>query len=152
MGPLQLDLFCQSKYLLPGVDVRLKLTRSKKTFFLLTDGAEKGVKNLIEEAVLYVRRVKVSPSVLLGHEIGLSSSNAIYPIQQSDLLSYTIAQGSKSHIQDNLFRGVLPKLLFVALVSNDAFNGNMTKDPLTFEHFFLNHLALYRDGDSVPYS
>ena len=152
IGPLHLDLFGQSKYLLPGVDVRIKLTRSKSNFQLLTDATEKGVKTVIEEAVLYVRRVKVTPSVLLGHQIGLKENNAIYTIQQSDLQTYTISQGSKSHIQDNLFRGVLPKMLFVALVGNDAFNGNMTKDPLTFDHFNINYLALFREGESIPYS
>jgi hypothetical protein len=153
-GALCLDFLGQSKYLLPGVDVRVKMNRSKKTFFLMTDGTDpqKGVKHVIEEAVLYVRRVKVAPSVLAGHELGLSASNAIYPIQQSELLSYTIPQGSKSHIQDNLFRGVIPKLLFVGMVKNEAVNGNMQKDPFAFEHFTINSLSLYREGDSIPYS
>ena len=107
---------------------------------------------VIEQAILYVRRVKVNPAVMLGHEIGLKSSNAIYPIQQSELLSFTISKGNKSHVQDNLLRGLLPKLLIIGLVGNEAFNGKKDKDPTLFDHFDLNFLALYRDGECVPYS
>jgi hypothetical protein len=151
MGPLYLDLFSQSKYLLPHVDVRVKLTRSKVNFCLMTDSTE-AIKLQIEQATLYVRRVKVNPSVLLGHELGLKSSNAIYSLQQTEMMTYTIAKGNKSHIQDNIFRGLLPKLLIVGLVSNDAFNGNKKKDPTSFGHFDVNFFALYRDGECVPYS
>ena len=151
MGPLFLDFLSQSKYLLPGVDVRLKLSRSKLDFCLMNDGKE-SMKMLIEQATLYVRRVKCSPSVLLGHEIGLKSSNAIYPIQQSEMLSFTIPKGSKSHVQDNLLRGLLPKLLIIGLVGNEAFNGKKDKDPTLFDHFDLNFISLYRDGECVPYS
>jgi hypothetical protein len=84
--------------------------------------------------------------------LGLKSSNAIYPIQQSDLFNFTIPKGSKSHVQDNLCRGQLPKLVILALVGNDAFNGKKDKDPMEFDHFDLSYLALYRDGECMPYS
>jgi hypothetical protein len=152
VGPLYLDVFSQSKYLLPGVNVRVKLTRSKNDFVLINSGS-KTIKLVLEQAILYVRKVKVAPSVLVAHEHGLTTvGNAIYPLQQTEMLSYTVAQGTKNHMQDNLLRGQLPKLLIVGLVSNDAFNGNMKKDPLLFDHNNLNYVALYRDGESVPYT
>lgn len=153
MGALFLDMFSQSKYLLPGVTVRLKLSRSKTDFVLLNDGKKETLKIILEQATLYVRKVRVAASVLQAHETGLSNvGNAIYPIQQTEMLSYTVAQGAKNHAQDNLVRGQVPKLLIVGLVGNEAFNGNTKKDPLLFEHFNLNYLALYRDGDCVPYT
>jgi hypothetical protein len=100
MGPLYLDLFSQSKYLLPRVDVRIKMNRSTPAFFLMTNTGNT-LKIAIDEAVLYVRRVQVAPEVSLGHALGLKKGNAIYPIQQSEMLTYTFASGSKSHIQDN---------------------------------------------------
>jgi hypothetical protein len=151
MGPLFLDVFSQSKYLLPGVDVKVRLTRSKPEFIISNDG-KGGVKILLEEAILYVRRVKVTPAVLAAHELGLKSSNVIYPIQQSEMTCFTISKGSKSHTQEHLFRGQLPKLLIMGMVSNDAFNGNLKKDPLTFDHFNINFLALHREGECVPFA
>jgi len=152
VGALYLDMFSQSKYLLPGVNVRLKLTRSKTDFVLINSG-NKTVKMVLEQAILYVRKVKVSPNVLAAHEHGLTTAgNAIYPLQQTEMLSYTVDQGTKNHMQDNLLRGPLPKLLIFGMVSNDAFNGNMKKDPLSFDHFNLNYMALHRDGECVPYT
>ena len=155
MGPLYLDMFSQSKYLLSGVDVRLKLNRSKNDFVIIggTGTSTKGQYRVVfKQAILYVRKVKVDPSVIMGHDLGLQSNNAIYPIQKSELMTYTVMQGSKSHLQDNLFRGVLPKLVVVGLVGNSSFSGDTIKDPLTFGHFDVNTIALYRDGECVPYA
>jgi hypothetical protein len=151
MGPLFLDFFTQSKYLLPGVDVRLKMTYSKLPFCLMNDGKE-SMKLKIERATLFIRRVKVNPAVVLGHELGLKNNNAIYPIQQSEMITYLITAGSSSHVQDHLCRGNLPKLVIVGLVSNEAFNGKKDKDPTLFDHFDLNYLALCSDGECIPYS
>ena len=59
----------------------------------------------IEEAILYVRRVQVCPSVMEAHESGLKMRNAIYPFRKTDLFSQTIIPtGSKSFRYDNIFR------------------------------------------------
>jgi hypothetical protein len=39
----------------------------------------------------------------------------------------------------------------LGMVENDAFNGNLKKNPFNFQHFDLNFLALYRDGEATPY-
>ena len=36
------------------------------------------------------------------------------------------------------------------MVDNDAFNGNLGKNPFHFQHFGMTKIALYRDGISVP--
>jgi hypothetical protein len=153
LSPLHLDMFAQSKYLLPGVNVRVKLTRSKIDFAIQNNAVKSDVNVVLQSACLYVRKVKVNPTVLTAHENGLEKvGNAIYPIQQSDMLSYTIPNGSSYHMQDNLFRGQTPKMIVVGLVANDAFNGNAKDDPMSFKHFDLNYLSLQRDGESVPYT
>jgi len=152
MGPLHLDLFQQSKYMLPGVALRVKLCPSKADFVIINGGKKGAMVVKFESAILKVRKVKVAPSVSLGHEMGLNRHNAIYPIQQSEMLTYTIAQGSMNHSQDNLFRGQLPKLLVMGMVKNDAFVGNAKDDPTKFIHASVNHVSLYRDGECVPHS
>ena len=153
LGPLHLDMFAQSKYLLPGVNVRVKLSRSKVDFVIQNNAVKDDVKVMMEKVCLYIRKVKVNPTVLKAHEDGLEKfGNAIYPIQQSDMLSYTIPTGSSYHMQDNLFRGQTPKMIVVGLVANDAFNGNAKDNPLAFNHFDINYLSLQRDGESVPYT
>jgi hypothetical protein len=153
MGPLHLDMFAQSKYLLPGVNVRVKLTRSKGDFVIQNNSVKGDVKVVLEKVCLYIRKVKVNPTVLKAHEDGLEKlSNAIYPLQQSDMMSYTIPIGSSYHMQDNLFRGQTPKMVVVGLLKNETFNGDAKDDPLYFNHFDINYLSLQRDGESVPFT
>ena len=103
-GPITLDIFLQNRYMLPSVDIRLKFLRHKSDFALISlDRAGHGadppipaIKGIIdiEQSILYVRRVKVSPSVLRGHLTGMENYNAIYPIQRTEMQTFTVAAGS----------------------------------------------------------
>ena len=44
MGKLHLDLFCQDKYLLNHVDMKIKLRRSRDAFALVADAANYEIK------------------------------------------------------------------------------------------------------------
>jgi hypothetical protein len=68
------------------------------------------------------------------------------------MLSYTVAQCTKYHMQDHLFPGGLSKLLVVGIVTSEAFNSDMKSDPLHFDPFNVNCVALLRDGECVPYT
>lgn len=160
-GPLTLDMFQQNRYLLPNSDIRLKFLRHKPEFALISHdipnvGVNPGIPAIkglidIEQAILFVRRVKVSPSVLRGHLTGLDTFNAMYPIQRTEMQTFTITSGTQSFNKENIFRGQLPKLLVMAMVDNDAFNGVYNKNPFNFQHYNLNFLALYRDGEATPF-
>ena len=64
MGKLHLDLFCQDKYLLNQVDLKIKLRRSRDAFALVADAANYKIK--IKEIVLCMRKVQLSPAVRIG--------------------------------------------------------------------------------------
>ena len=70
-----LDLCFQDRLMLNGVDIKMRLVRSKDTFSLMGDG---GVK--IKDVTLHVRKVKVHPSVQLNHIKGLERMMAKYPM------------------------------------------------------------------------
>ena len=65
IGHLHCDVFNQEKLLVNGVEVRVRLVRSRDSFCLMDLIDLYSVH--IEEANLLVRRVKISPSVLLAH-------------------------------------------------------------------------------------
>lgn len=150
-GALRFDFFNQPRYLLPGVNVRIQLQRSKAMYCLR---APNNLEPIIEvkKAVLYVRRVKVNTALALGHQLGLIRANAIYPITKTQIISYTIAKGSMSYFKDNIFSSLrLPKFVVVGFVSAKSFTGDYTEDPFKFNHFDVNSLALLCDGQSVPF-
>lgn len=152
IGALRLDFLNQPKYLLPGVQVRIKLQRSKDKFALMNGGVGNPVIRILASK-LYVRRVKVAPSVALGHQKGLATKNAIYPYNRGQAISYSIPTGSISHFNDNLFSTkLLPKFVVVGFVKGTAYGGTiLANDPFKFEHFNVNSVGLFRDGQSLPY-
>ena len=149
-GALNLDFFRQSKYLLCNTSMRLKLTLNKPEFLLNAFGTAANFKIHVEDITLYIRRVAANPSVIRGHAEGLNRHNALYPIQHTKLLTFTIPRGQKSFMKDNLFQSEAPKLLMVAMVDNDAVNGDISKNPFNFKHNDLGEIALRVNGVSHP--
>lgn len=149
-GPLHLDFFRQSRYLLSNTDLRLKLTLNKPEFLLNAYGKVTDFKIHMEDITLYIRRLLVNPSVITGHNSGLTNKNALYPIQHSKLLTFTIPKGQKSFMKDGLYPSEAPKMIMVAMVDNDALNGNIKKNPYQFKHNNLTEIALRINGESQP--
>ena len=156
VGALRLDFFNQPKYLLSKVSMRIRMTLNKAIFSLKKDVGEgkpePSYKIIPTHAILYVRRVKVSPRVEEGHAIGLQTKNAIYPYTRTKTITYSIPAGTVSFNKENLFSsGLLPKMIIIGMVNGEAYNGSLAHDPTFFEHFNVSHVALYRDGQMIPY-
>ncbi|GBO14422.1 hypothetical protein AVEN_176721-1 [Araneus ventricosus] len=79
IGGIYSDLFHQERLLLNLVDVKIKLIRSKPEFCLQ---GEEGHKVVLEKISLLVRKVRVSPGVILGHVKALEKETAKYPITE----------------------------------------------------------------------
>ena len=151
MGPLFLDFMRQDRYLISQTDLRLKFTPSKPEFALNGfNDKSKDFKIHFEEIILYVHRAEMNPSVINGHAAGLKKRNALYPLQHTELITFTIPKGQKSYTKDRLFPDQAPKVLMIAMVENEAFNGVINKNPFNFQHFNLSKIALYREGRSIP--
>ncbi|XP_035211046.1 uncharacterized protein F54H12.2-like [Stegodyphus dumicola] len=149
IGRLHLDMFHQERLLLNMVDMKIKLIRSKPEFCLLGAGE---FKVLLENASLFVRKVRVSPGVVLGHAKALEKSTAKYPINRVLCKAYSIPTGNMSFVQDNIFIGQMPNRIVVACIDNDAFNGNYKKSPFEFKHYNINFIGVYIDGQPVPHN
>jgi len=151
-APILLDFFVQSKCCLPNTEIGIKLIPSKPEFQLVHYGtnANDAYKVSYEKAIMYVRRVKAVPSFISAIEQNLNLQNAVYPLQHTEVTTYTISQGSKSHNKELLFRGRMPKLVVVGFVSNSAYNGAYGETPFNFEHLNTTHITLYREGEELP--
>lgn len=150
IGHIHCDLFNQDKMLLNGVEMRVRLVRSKDAFCLMdfTDDNKYAVK--IIEASLLVRKAKISPGVLLAHANALSKTTAKYPITRVEIKSFTLHTGVLSESIPNAFLGQIPKRVLIFFVDNRAFTGGRRFNPFNFQHFSINYLSLYVDGQQVP--
>ena len=150
MGPLFLDMTRQPRYLIPQTDVQLKFLPAKSEFVLQALGTKTAYDYNIKKCVLYARRIHVMDSVVSGHNKGLEKYNAKYPLNHIDITTFSITKGMSTCIKDRLFTSQVPKMVVVGLLEHDAFNGNIKKSPFNFQHFNLNNIALFRDGEMVP--
>ena len=154
IGKIHADLFSQSKYLLNGIDMRLKFTRSKDAFSLLVkapaDGEVDNYKIKMLHMSLFVRKAALNPAIVLAHGKGLMHSTAKYPIKRVMTKIYSISSGVSNFIKDNLYLSKKPQRLLIGFVSSKAFNGDYHSDPFQFKHYDINSLALYSEGHQIP--
>ena len=100
MGRLHVDIFFQDRYMINEVGVKIKLTRSRDDFCLM--GAMVG-KVQTMQASMFVRKVKLMPSVFLAHTKTLERSPAKYPIRHVVCKSFTIPQNYLDVSHEKLF-------------------------------------------------
>ena len=75
---------------------------------------------------------------------------AIYPIRRVNMRTFSVATGSLSYNDENLFTGILPKRVVFGIVSSKAFEGAYNLNPFNFEHKNLKYCSLLVDGKMVP--
>ena len=150
IGRPHCNFFFQHKLLLPGVNLKLRLTRARDDFVLMTSAGSPELKITIQEAFLYVKSVSVAPPVVLGHAEALEKTPAKYSLRRSQVTAYTIPSGSLTSSKDNLFIGYLPRRLIVGLVSNKTFAGNKETNPFEFAHFDTSYMAVSLNGRTIP--
>lgn len=106
-GPLMTDLFLQPRYLVDHVQMLVRLHRTKPDFLILkkqTDDNRYVVK--ITDAILLIRKLKISPAVLLAHSTALNYSSFKYPICRIEMKSMNIGINQISTSFDNVFLGL----------------------------------------------
>ncbi|XP_070171501.1 uncharacterized protein F54H12.2-like [Polyergus mexicanus] len=149
IGHLHCDVFNQDKFLINGVEVRLRLVRSKDSFCLMDSNGSTS-KIHIQDASLLVRRAKISAGLLLAHARMLSKVTAKYPLTRVEVKTFTIHSGVVGESLDNVILGQLPKRIIVGFVNNKAFNGDRKLNPFNFKNYGINFFSLYVDGMQIP--
>lgn len=149
IGRLHVAVGVQERYIINGVDVKIRLIPSKPQFHLLVPDDTKYTTQ-ITHASLFVRKVKPNPAVSTAIERALQKDTAKYPMKRVLIKSFAIPTGSMHAVQDNLFLSQLPTRLVIGLVSSEAFNGAYKANPFNFETKGLSFLSVYVDGHQVP--
>ncbi|XP_067135834.1 uncharacterized protein F54H12.2-like [Centruroides vittatus] len=147
-GRLHFDFINQPKLLINGVDVRIKLERSKDAFALMAtaDNYQIRLKNI----TLKVNRIEVSPSILIGMEKTLENSVIKMPYRRVNIKVFTLSKGILSSNISNAIIGQIPKRIIIGLVRNNAFNGQIDLNPFNFENFDLNYISVIKDSILIP--
>ena len=142
------DIFHQNRYILNGVDIKIRLIPSKNAFNLMS--AADAYKSNIIHASLFIRKVRLNPSVLLAQAKAMEVGTAKYPVKRVVVKNFSIPQGNLGAVQDNLFLSQTPNKLIIGLVNSSAFNGTAAENPFKFDQHGLSFISLYLDGKQVP--
>jgi len=145
IGRIHANLFFQNRYLLNEMNVKIKLTRSTNAFCTMSPAANAS-KVQIMSAIMFVRKVKLSPSVFLAHVKALENATAKYPINHVVCKTLTIPMAVLDVNHERLLSGHIPTRIVIGLVRNDAFNVTATRNPFNFQNFGLIEISVYSDG------
>ncbi|XP_034019525.1 uncharacterized protein F54H12.2-like [Thalassophryne amazonica] len=147
--PLHADIFFCERSLLNNVDLRVKLIHAGDTFSLMCADNSTFKLNILG-ASLFVKKVSVSPAVLLGHNVALLKGNALYPLSRINVKTYVIPHNSRICNQENLFLGIMPKYVVLGMVNHNVFRGKRDSSPFNFRNYDVEYLALSQNGRQVP--
>ena len=150
-GPLFCDVFKSERLLLSFVDLKVILNRNVNAFCIMSDIQDAAHKVKLTEAYLKVRKVKVSPSVSIAHELALKKGPAIYPVRRVECKTFIIPTGNPSLRKDDLYNGLVPKTFVFGMVDSAAFNGDYTKNPFNFKTLTASFIGITVNGEEVPF-
>ena len=151
-GPVFVDAFMGSRLLLNMVDLKLILNRSSDKFCLMDkNGSVLNAKVKLTDVILKVRKVKVSPTVSMGHELALKKMPAIYPIRRVECKTFVMPANIPSVRKDNIFTGNIPKTFVFGLVDAKGFSGDYGKNPYNFRNYKVTTVTLTVNGEELPF-
>ena len=119
-GRIHSDLFNQEKLILNGVDLMVKL-RHKPEFCLLSVDTAPAYNITILDAILYVKKIELTPSVFNAINTVLNDKNAQYTITRTNKV-FTVPRGQQSQHIDNAFLGEILKHVAICMMDDDSYN------------------------------
>ena len=138
---LHVDFFHCKKFLLPGVDIKLRFIRNDDSFSLIAPATNTTrYKIKFNKMYLTIRRITLDPLISSAIEQSLSSTPAIYNHVQSKMKTYLINQGIQQQHISQIIRGKLPRSIIISFVTAKAFDGDIANNPFCFKHFNINYL------------
>ena len=150
LGPFNADICNQGRIILNSVDIDITLKPTSDKFRLLTHPKGLSCFLEIEDIYLNVCKVDVADSVMIAHNSTLQSSNSKYPIQETDIRTYEITANSCKSVVENIYNGVIPARIIVAMVKSSAYCGEFHLNPLKFEAFDIQNATLFINGKQKP--
>ena len=149
-GKLHLDMFLQHRILLGGTRLKLRLVPNRPEFYFMTSDNTLIPRIEFEDLHLNITKCRVSEDVLVAQNQALSVAPVKYILTRSEVRTASIDSGVTSRNIENVINGQLPRRVYIAFTSNDAYGGNFKKNPYYFDHYNINSIAAYVNGEQFP--
>lgn len=151
-GKLHSNFSHQEKYLIPNLNITIKLTRSSPAFALQKMEAHDGEYSIdITNATLLVRKVKIHPSIAMAHEKILNSGKkALYPVNRVDTQFFTVSPNRQSETINILQNKQEAKRIVIGFLNHSAKNGSYLHNSFRFLHCDVSSINLIVNGHVIP--
>ena len=152
MGVPLADIFDLQKYVLNGVNVKIKLAQSKNAFRLMTNHSTEQYKLILKQVSIRACKVFLAPETIKAHNETLLENPSIYPYMQEIIKTYNVSSGSYSLKIDDMFQGSGPSKLVCGLIKSEAYSGSYGLNPLELQSCSIDMITCYIDGQSLPFN
>ena len=141
------------KFLLPGVQVRVRLYRSPDEIVLIHPNSAKETQGdfslQILNASLLVHKIQLKNKTYLTIERMLSKKAAHYDFREIVPKSFLISSGVTMYYRDDIFNRAPISRLVMFMVPETSFSGNFETNPFHFRLMDLETVRLNREGSLV---
>ncbi|XP_061170868.1 uncharacterized protein F54H12.2-like [Saccostrea echinata] len=148
-GPIYHDVFQTDRYLLNQTSVTVKFFQSKPEFYLMTQKENADYVIEIEDMVLKICKIQLSPAILYTHAHILESANACHPYTRTEVKTLSVPTGQNKVTWDQIYQNARPNRILVALVKSQSVAGGYTLSPWNFLPFDISQINLSVDGIPV---
>ena len=152
IGKPCIDICAQTRYIIPGIDMRVAFHRSPDDFYMhsATQNPQTHYHCKISEARLLIRKHTLLPVIQTQHLKLLESGfPAIYPMRRVDMKTYSLPIGTIQNTNENIISGILPDRLILGLVPSENLNGTINTTPFSFFDYSLNQITVTANGEQV---
>ena len=132
--------------------VNLTMTLHLKPEFCLPSAdTAPAYKVTMVDAIFYVRKIKLTPSVCNAINTVLNDQNAQYAIMRTTLNVFRVPKGQQSQHIDDVFLGEIPRRIAICMMDNNSYNGNYTKNQFNFQHYNLTQIGVSVNGGEIHF-
>ena len=149
VGPLLLDIADADNFLLPGIDVRLRLDLASPS--ILINSANETYKYNITLCKLWVKMVKIYPTALLSLNRSLfdKSKSLEYVFERPIVKTIIFPANQTSLTVDCPFNNLIPHKMIAFLINQKNLSGEFNKNSLHIPHCNVSNIKIDINGSSV---
>ena len=148
--PIHNDLMTAETFIPPNTKLGITFKRTDDKFIIMA-GDENEYKIDLKHLKLRVRKLDVSEEVKNYYSKMLKTKPPVIPYTKNVIKTYTKPKGDYDLSNYNLFQSSkLPERVYVMMVAQDAFNGNVKKSPYNFQLFDFKEASLVVNNVPEP--
>ena len=145
-GKLGIVFFSTSELLYPNMKIRLRLTRARPNFYMISDNPN--VSLGIVDCSLCTRRIAFEDDYDKKMDM-LAYAPVEYNYLETLAKTFIIPARKNQFIQENIFNNALIRRVAIPMNTNSAFTGSFTENRFWYQQVDLRQFRLLRRGQPI---